>query len=399
MKNTWSLTKRIIAILALVAAVFAATLFLQDRVFYRADRNQLSLGGFYLEDDQSLDVVLLGSSEVYSGYYAGLAYELEGFTSYPYSYQSNPVTLWPYELREILKHQSPKVLVVEANGAVYDRKQLYKSGHLRKLANNMPFSRNKLELIRRYGTEGTLSYLLPIIKYHGMYFEDEPEKPEGEDGSRKPVPGGALDNRLRLQDKPLMEERGYSLLKGCLTHTQRRKTKPDYDLTTVPQVTDLDPDAEAALNEFLDVCDDSGIEHILFVRFPHQVTAERTLKSYQRYNRTAEIVRARGYEYVDFTEHWDEIGLQKREDFFEVDHLNAFGAEKFTKYLSRYLAEKYDLLPSELTGAQEKEWEESAAFTRQFLKYAKSEIEHFSGADRELEERAEIVRELSENMV
>ncbi|MBQ6622424.1 MAG: hypothetical protein IJH75_06280 [Mogibacterium sp.] len=422
-----SIIRRAVGVILLIAAVCFSVWYLQEHYFYRADRNQLALGGFYLEDDDSLDVVLLGSSEVYSAFYSGLAYRQEGFTSYPYSYQANPITVWPYELREILMHQHPKVLIVEANGAVYDD-TLFKPASIRKLTDNIPFSRNKMDLVERYGTVSSLSYYLPLIKYHGMYFESmkAPEPPEGQGPPDEPeyVPEGfsepvtetypwltilypdlgpvppkesGLDNWFRLDDKTVMQERGYSLLKGCLSHTRRRKTHDDIDLTTIPRTTDLDPAAEASLNEFLDLCDASGIEHVVFARFPHRVTSERTIESYQRYNRLAEIVQARGYDYIDFTDHWEAIGLDAKWDFFDVDHLNALGAEKFTAYLSRYLVEHYGVQPSRLDARQTAAWEESARYTEAFLRYARHEIENFNGHDRGLEERAETVEELTEN--
>ena len=56
---------------------------------------------------------------MYNGFTSGLFYAEHGIASYPYAYETNPVTMWKFELKEILKHQKPKVLVVETNGACY----------------------------------------------------------------------------------------------------------------------------------------------------------------------------------------------------------------------------------------------------------------------------------------
>ena len=85
----------------------------------RVDHNQIRLAGFYAEEKNSLDMVVMGASETYYGYFADEAYKTAGITSYPYSFQYNPVSLWKYELKEILKRQKPKVLIVEVNGAGY----------------------------------------------------------------------------------------------------------------------------------------------------------------------------------------------------------------------------------------------------------------------------------------
>lgn len=46
--------------------------------------DSVRIRNFYLETPNSLDVVVMGSSEDYAGYSPVLAYEEYGFTSYPY---------------------------------------------------------------------------------------------------------------------------------------------------------------------------------------------------------------------------------------------------------------------------------------------------------------------------
>ena len=75
----------------LVCLFLALTLtfgILQSYVLCRIDANSIRLEGYYQEEKDSLDVVLLGASEVYTGFSSGLAYDKYGFTSYPFASES-----------------------------------------------------------------------------------------------------------------------------------------------------------------------------------------------------------------------------------------------------------------------------------------------------------------------
>lgn len=114
MKNV----KRIIKALCIVVVVLLLVSVGNDLLFTRHSHCKIRLDGFYLEDKDSLDVVVIGASDVYSGYSAGYAFEKYGFTSYPYAVPSDMVTLWKAQLKEVIKYQSPKMIVFEINGAL-----------------------------------------------------------------------------------------------------------------------------------------------------------------------------------------------------------------------------------------------------------------------------------------
>lgn len=85
--------KRIIGVILMVVVLITSMNLGGKYFFCMIDHNQLRLEGFKLEKKNSLDVVLMGSSEVYYGYLANEAYRSSGITSYPYAFQINPATL------------------------------------------------------------------------------------------------------------------------------------------------------------------------------------------------------------------------------------------------------------------------------------------------------------------
>ena len=76
--------------------------------------------GFFLEPEDSLDVVLIGASQLYTGYSAPLAWRDYGFTSYPLAVSAAQGTMYPSMLREAAK-KNKNVGIIDWHG--------YSEGH------------------------------------------------------------------------------------------------------------------------------------------------------------------------------------------------------------------------------------------------------------------------------
>lgn len=374
MKKLW--LKRGLKISSLLLAVLLSAGLAQTFYLRQFDKNQLRLDGFYLEEDNTLDVVILGASEVYTGFSSAEAYDSFGFTSYPYSFESNPASLWKSELKEILMHQTPQVLVVEINGALYNEKDLYKEASNRYLIDNMPMSQNKIDTIRSLKSgEDPLSYYFPIIKYHGKWMH-------------------VRTNILGAIDTIAMQRRGYSLLKGISSNTGHPKKGKVMDVSSDTSERELDPEAEACLREFLEECQNSGIQQVLFVRFPHRITTDKEYQRYQRANRAGRIVTEYGFDFLNLEKVGDEIGLDMENDFYNDEHVNVYGQQKLTAWLGQYLMDHYSLTPCELTEKGKQQWEESVHYTQLFYEYFDQCKKENSGEVIKFKESAALLREL-----
>ena len=339
-----TIIKRIIAV-GLMVFMVAGYVHLASKYYLRGmDNAVVRLDGFYEEDDNSLDVIILGSSEIYQGFSSADAYGQYGFTGYPFAFETNPVSLWKYEVKEILKSQSPQLIVVEINGVVYDEKLLHKPSAIRYLSDAMPFSQNKVDLVENMGIDSAISYYFPIVKYH---------------------------ENIRVRDiRPLVRltTEGHLTLRGAFSHSFIKEMGEEMELKG-GETIDLHPEAEEYLREFLDICGEPGMPNFLFVRFPHQTVDEKTFNRYARYNRAAEIIKEYGFEYVDLDTHREEIGLIKDADWYDGEHLNARGMKKLTKFFGNMLVEEYGVQKSKLTPKQEEEWDESARYMNIFYEY------------------------------
>ncbi len=351
---------RTIKILSLLLVLVTCVWFLQEFVLCHADHNRERIKGFYLEDKDSIDVVIIGASEVYSAFSSCYAYEKFGYTSYPLATQSNIITNYKTQLKSAVKQQHPKLIIIELNGVLYGRDQdLEKEANFRNYADNIPLDGDKIELISSYAPENELEYYLPIIKYHSLWDD---------------FPKGFKWNLSIIQDRL----RGYNYLKGAKSQTKIYNNKEKIyndELKNNYTKNLLNKKSEQEFRDFLEYCKSENLNNIVFVRFPHLVV-KSTLNRFYRGNTAEEIINEYGYDYINFERNFSDTGLDKNTDFYNVEHLNIYGQKKFTEYFGKYIQDKYNITKSELTPSQKEEWDTCVKYYDAFSKYNISLIEN-----------------------
>lgn len=345
--------KRIISVSSLVIVLAAITLFLQEYLFCLDDSSAWRVRGFYLEEENSLDVVLVGASDVFTGFSSALAYEKYGFTSYPLASDSASVEIWKSEITEIYKRQRPQKIVIEITGALYaDDNKLYDNIGFRKYVDGIPFSINKINtLMNAKLSENTLSYCFPIIKYHSDY-------------------GAPLKN---LNQHLYYANTGYAKYRGFSTKTTI--TDGENIISPIPEKEyPLNKNAKCMLIEFLEFCKQMDYNDILFASFPHLIVNSEKVERRYRCNTAKRIINDYGFDYVDLENCYSEINLDIKNDFYSPDHLNVFGAEKFTEYFGRLLVQNYSVKPHNLSTKQIEEWKDSVEVINDVFSNAKQYI-------------------------
>ena len=340
--------KRIIGIGLLAAVVGVFVWFMQITVTNRDDNDMRSLRSFYMEDRDSLDMVIMGSSEVMSGYCAAEAYRTAGYTSFPYAFSINSVRLWKYELQDIERTQHPKILFIETNGALYEGDEyIFSKFCTNALAESMPMSMNRIRLAYDLA-EHPLERLFPIIKYHYKW-KDIFKLPEN-------------SNLVLFRE-------GSSRLKGVSSNLYQKEYSTELKYPPDDTTADLNSNAEEFLSEFLDVCKDSSIENIVFVEFPHVMGEKEMYERQQRANRAAEMIREAGFDYLDLTGKSDEIGLDLEKDFFDEHHLRASGQKKLTHYFADEIIPAYNIKPIAQSDKNRQRWDDSAELINKYYEF------------------------------
>ncbi len=375
---------RVIRIVSFALAAAAAVLLLQTYVFreyWQYGQGSLRVRGFYREPADSLDVVFIGDSTVYAGYAPGLAYELEGYTSYACAVGSNVVTTWKTITEDVLRTQSPRLIVVEVGGAEYDdlQTQYDTTSTLHTLFDNMPWSAVKMRAIGGFLTreagQDAVEFILPFVRWHLEW-------------------SGFAELGEKAREMLYWQCVSRNALKGLCTRVESEIVSPDrlLDVTDDRTSRPLTAESEAALRDYLAYCAENNL-NVLFISAPCRVRAgEESWDKYTRCNRAGEIVEACGFPFVSFYRLTDEIGLDMTRDFFNDGHLNYRGQIKFTTYISRLLTDEYGVVPRPLTEAQTADWERTADYTRRLYAYA-ADLELTGGADI-LTERRDVMRAL-----
>lgn len=343
--------------LVLSFVVIATAIFLsQEYLFINDDANSWRVRNFYLEDKNSLDMVILGSSEVFAGFSPGLAYANYGYTSYPLATDSSSVEVWKSQLNEVINYQNPDLILLEISGALYEKdEQIYDDISLRRYLDNIPLSTNKLSTLTECKLqEDSLSYLFSIIKYHDN-----------------------MNNAFHaFQEKVYYSRLGYSRLRGFLTRAYIDET-PSLDVSS-KKTLELNDNALHYLTDFIDYCKNKKIENIVFCRFPHKYYQQTDLDLVYRKNTAKQIITDAGFSFWDFETNSDEIGLTNA-DYYNCYHLNVYGAEKLTNHISEIAIKECGLKPNYLSEKNKIEWQDTANITKKLFEYVK--IESKKGTD------------------
>ena len=361
--------------LLLVVPIVFFIFFMQNHLMYQDDYHSYRLHDYYKEPEDSLDVVFMGASEVFTGFSPVAAYSQDGFTSYLYSFPDMSSELYLPALKEVLSRQNPQLIMVEVHGFLKESHDS-ESG-LRRLTENIPLSKNKVQTILQHGYGDQLSCLFPFFKYHGQW-QVTPDT----------IQQRFEERSWRLIDSP-------SRLKGAMTYTAINVKSTQYpdpeDDTRLP----LHPKSYAHLLEFLDYCKSNEL-NVVFVRFPSTIDTGSYYEEFCIANELSSIVEEHGFSYLPLHKQTEDIGLDLTYDQYDMDHMNINGQILLTEYLSSWIADEYGLIPAEQTEENAQYWDDCISYIEAYNEMAMELWE--SGLHRSFYEIPPIIRQLEERI-
>lgn len=310
--------KRISKCVALILALLLMLIVLTDIMTCNDVQTKITIEGLTLEDENSLDAVVIGASDVYAGYAPTEAWKEYGYTSYSLASAAISYKCFKPLLTECLKRQKPKVVVLEINAYLHGTEYACEIPKLKKVIDNLPWSSNRIDAIKTIiPEEEQINFFIPLMSYHSQWkhFGDLWEQ---------------LKNRKRIHDS------GRTHLKGVSTMSYSFKMKKlEYRNTVFFANT-----AAQYLREFLQYCKDQNIEHVLVYKAP-----EGSLyKNQEKLQKIWDIVHEYGYDTLDCSGDPSKLnGIDVRTDFYNRGHLNVIGMKKFTSYFGNYLSTHYQL--------------------------------------------------------
>lgn len=366
--------RNILRVVKLVALLLPAVM-LVLMIPYNNQLETPRIQGFYKEGEDTLDVVVLGSSEVFAAFAPGLAYDEYGFTSYNYAISQNFIDLFQPQMEEILRTQSPEIVVVDINAAMYVSRNNRYGSIFRTYIEGVPLSWNKIRTILEFPyREQPLSYYFPFIMYHGSM--------------------SLRELYVMWSNVKSLEKNGGALLKGassCLLDEYRGEAM---DISGDHSKMDMPEENERKLREFLEYCQSVQGTKILFTSFPHRIVVEDAYDRLRQSNAAADIIRSYGFDYINMEYLGEEIGLDYRQDYYDDDHMNIYGQKKFTRYLSRLLTEEYGISSRKQSPLNRERWEQTVKYTKLYCAYYEK-LNEDGPKDTMLVEQAWLISELN----
>lgn len=331
-----------ILFIILIINLFIDLTYLLRNVAY--DRNHIV--GFENEE-QPIDMVYIGGSAAYVYWQPLKAWNDCGFTSYNYATSTIQAETIKYYIKEVQKSQTPELYVIGLRSFQYWDEEFDEIG-LRYATDSMElFGGNRVQMISDYlenriEPEGIdkASFYFDIIKYHTNI-----------DNLSNPEAWMHLIGDIKPDYKGFYMTDWYAYLNDnnpSSFKTNERATLKD--------------GCKEILIDLLEYCKTEKL-NVLFVVCPYSITMD----DYAKYNTMSDLIKEYGFDYLNTNDYYDEMNIKFDSDFYNSNHVNIFGAEKYTEYLEQYIVNKYDM-PNHLGDKEYNEWNE------EYIKFKSDEV-------------------------
>lgn len=309
--------------------------------------------GLRNEPKNTMDVMYFGSSHMYCSINPVVMWEEAGIPSYSFATQQQPVWISYHYMKEALKYQKPKVMVLDV--LMTKQQEDYSAEGINRTAIDLlPMSLNRIAMIQASVPKGErASYVINFIKYHSRWQELKEEdwawanaKFFGEEEEMPPQSVGPSILSPFSTD-PL---KGYVMLDKISPITEKANLE---EVTDQRQLTDK---TTHYLQKIIDLTEEEGIQLVLY-KAPSTATAEE--KEY--FNAVEEIAKVNAIPFIDYNMLYEEIGLDQEKDFYDKGHVNYVGAEKVTKHFTKFLQEHVELTDRR-TEDKYANWKDSVAY-------------------------------------
>lgn len=272
---------------------------------------------FYKQAENTVDVLVLGSSHIYQGFNTAVLWREFGFTAYNLCGAAQPMWNTYYYLEEALKTQSPKVIILDTYTLSYND-EYDDASYAIKNTYGLRWSQTKIDAIKtsfdteQYGYQ----YFFEVLQYHSKY--SDLNKTDF-------YPYHA--NKAMYQN-----HKGFY----CYFRTENVKER-DFSQTT--ELEELLPKAEEYYRKIIELAQSRNIP-IIITAVPF--AADNYNQSV--FNSAAVIAGEYGVPFYNFlSDYKDELGIDYSKDFADSQHLNHLGNTKLTRFLGNILKNNYDV--------------------------------------------------------
>ena len=152
-------------------ALIVTYMFAERLLFVKTEHGIRQASEMYVQPENSIDVVFLGSSHVHTNINTAKLWTDYGIASYDYSGADQPIWMSYYYLKEICKYQTPRLVVLDLfSVAIYDTEYYDNFPFMSDNLSGMKFSANKLQMMQCSFTKQSFTEYFPtFITWHTRY--------------------------------------------------------------------------------------------------------------------------------------------------------------------------------------------------------------------------------------
>ncbi len=307
--------KRWIRVIAFLMAFVAVYIVVDDILGTKADDAIEPMDKLYLLPEDTADVMFIGASHIGMNVDNKMLWDQHGIASYSLWGGMQPVWNSYYFLKEGLKEQTPKVVMVEVflAGTTVDYST---EAVAMKNIHGMKFSVDKVKAaLASFPTwQKAASAIWGMPYYHTRYGE------------------------ITAQDLQLFGNR-YDLDINEIVLPSDKITRVNMlDYKSITGTEKLTEKNEKYLRMMIDLCKAKGTE-LVFVIAPYEATEQEC----RRLNSLEQIAREEGVRMVNYLKIYQEAGIDPETDFYDIGHLSYSGIQKFSRHIGDYLHSNFDL--------------------------------------------------------
>lgn len=334
--------KRTIGIV-LVIGVIAGFIYYYDRITFTGSTTYEL---YYIDEPNTIDVACFGTSHVYLGINPVLMWDDYGIRGAVFGAGSQPAWSQYAYLCDVLKTQKPELVV-------YD---VYQMGYGK-------YTNEDYDIY----TEKTIIGLRPSFSKAATLYDVYENYVSSEEGMRwnliwllptNHTKYKTLQMRLYKNDIKYRHD-------ALLGYWYENKSVPapaeshyDYHPENCKDVIPCVESEERYLRKAIELCQSKDVPIVLTNVFTTTTSDEHT----GRYNYIRQVASEYGVDFVNGCEYFEQIGIDEQTDYQDGgNHLNYYGAQKFTKWLVDNVILNYDITIHSSDDTKNKIWDITSA--------------------------------------
>lgn len=318
-----------------------------SKIFMHKENWRGDLGAiksFYKQKKNTLDVVFLGTSHVYTGISNWQLWDEHGITSYNFSNSSQPLQMTYFMLEEVIRVQKPKLIVVDLFGLVLPLNEASVGLNHANL-DYMPLSKTKVKAINSLIKDRKNEFICPMIKYHSRW------------------------NNLNKKDFQTLKHIGL----GSDLLFETKKNSSFEIIRNDIEDKNINLEYLSILDKMIALCQNEKID-LLFTTLPYHAPSKPNgikithIEQQKIFNNVNKLFSEKKIRYLNFFHLLDEISFNWDTDMNDSSHLNINGAYKITSFLGKYIKTNYHIYDKRNDSHYINWWKEYELYKHDILK-------------------------------